>query len=419
MNHLYLECGMGAAGDMLTAALLELHPAPEEMLARINDAGIPGVMVTAEPSVKCGISGTRVRVRVNETEEQGGGHEHAHHAHGHLSDILHMIDHLRVSDIVKENAKAVYGLIAEAESQVHGEPVGNVHFHEVGALDAVADVVGVCMLMEELNPASVSASPVATGGGFVRCAHGLLPVPAPATALLLNGIPSYGGGVDSELCTPTGAALLKHFVQTYGPRPVMTAGKIGYGMGYKDFERANCVRAFFGIEYNIPVLSDEDITNTHVCTEAEPTVFMDTNMQGIDDETITELSCNLDDMTPEALAFAQELLMEAGALDVYVTSIVMKKGRAGFIFTCLCKNADAETLAALIFKHTSTLGLRVDKRRRLTLRRETLSVETPYGPVRVKTATGFGITREKPEYEDVAGIARREGISFAEAAKRN
>ena len=301
MRTLYLECHMGAAGDMLTAALLELTGDRQAFTDKMNALGLPGVRVDAETSVKCGITGTHMKVTVNGEEEgepshtQGHGHDHSHghehhhdhehdHEHGHehdhehhhehhhasMADIEAMIDSLAVSGRVKADAKAVYALIANAESRVHGRPAAEVHFHEVGAMDAVADVVGVCLLMEQLAPEQVIASPVHTGSGHVHCAHGILPVPAPATALLLEGIPNYSAQVQGELCTPTGAALLKHFVSRFGDRPVMTVSAIGYGMGKKDFEQANCVRAFLG--------------------ESEGSR-----------EKITRLECNLDDITGEEI----------------------------------------------------------------------------------------------------------------------
>ncbi len=372
MKTLYIECHMGAAGDMLTAALLELHGDPQGFLRRLNGAGIPGVTVTAEPSVKCGVRGTHIKVTVGGLEE--GDHDHDH-SHSSLCGVTHIIGHLNVSDRVKQDAAAVYRLIAEAESHVHGVPVTDIHFHEVGALDAVADIVGMCMLMEELAPETVLASPVNVGSGHVRCAHGVLPVPAPATAYLLQNIPMYNDQIKGELCTPTGAALLRHFAERFCGMPVMTVEKIGYGMGKKDFERANCVRVFIG------------------------------RTEDAQDE-VAELICNLDDMTPEAVAFAQQLLFEAGALDVYTTPIGMKKGRMGVSLTCMCAGRDSEKFISLIFKHTTTLGMRENICRRHTLRREESSVRTAYGDVRVKTAHGFGVTKSKPEYEDVAKIAR-------------
>lgn len=425
MKTLYLECNMGAAGDMLTAALLELHPDPQGFVERMNRLGLPGVVFAAQPAVKCGITGTQVSVTVGGEEEEshdvplhthvhetaqdeahpGHAHDHDHehthdhehihdheHSHGHehghghhhhagMGDIRHILSHLDIPQPVRQDAEAVYQLIAQAESHAHGRPVEEIHFHEVGTLDAVTDVVAVCWLLHDLAPEQIVASPVHVGCGQVRCAHGILPVPAPATAYILQGVPTYGGSVQGELCTPTGAALLKHFVQRFGPSPVMRVEKTGYGMGKKDFEAANCVRAMLGQ------------------TQEEST-------------TIAQLACNLDDMTPEALGFAQERLWEAGALDVTTAPIGMKKNRPGVQLTCLCRLEDREKLVSVLFAHTTTLGVRESLCTRYTLARSQRTVETEHGPVRVKEARGWGVTREKPEYEDVANIAREQGLTL-------
>ena len=419
MKTLYLECNMGAAGDMLTAALLELHPDPQGFVERMNRLGLPGVVFAAQPAVKCGITGTQVSVTVGGEEEEshdvplhshvhetaqdeahpGHAHDHVHehihdheHSHGHehghghhhhagMGDIRHILSHLDIPQPVRQDAEAVYQLIAQAESHAHGRPVEEIHFHEVGTLDAVTDVVAVCWLLHDLSPEQIVASPVHVGCGQVRCAHGILPVPAPATAYILQGVPTYGGSVQGELCTPTGAALLKHFVQRFGPSPVMRVEKTGYGMGKKDFEAANCVRAMLGQ------------------TQEEST-------------TIAQLACNLDDMTPEALGFAQERLWEAGALDVTTAPIGMKKNRPGVQLTCLCRLEDREKLVSVLFAHTTTLGVRESLCTRYTLARSQRTVETEHGPVRVKEARGWGVTREKPEYEDVANIAREQGLTL-------
>ena len=425
MKTLYLECNMGAAGDMLTAALLELHPDPQGFVERMNRLGLPGVVFAAQPAVKCGITGTQVSVTVGGEEEEshdvplhshvhetaqdeahpGHAHDHVHvhdhehthdhehehthgheHGHGHhhhagMGDIRHILSHLDIPQPVRQDAEAVYQLIAQAESHAHGRPVEEIHFHEVGTLDAVTDVVAVCWLLHDLAPEQIVASPVHVGCGQVRCAHGILPVPAPATAYILQGVPTYGGSVQGELCTPTGAALLKHFVQRFGPSPVMRVEKTGYGMGKKDFEAANCVRAMLGQ------------------TQEEST-------------TIAQLACNLDDMTPEALGFAQERLWEAGALDVTTAPIGMKKNRPGVQLTCLCRLEDREKLVSVLFAHTTTLGVRESLCTRYTLARSQRTVETEHGPVRVKEARGWGVTREKPEYEDVAKIAREQGLTL-------
>ena len=400
MKTLYLECTMGAAGDMLTAALLELTEDRQAFIDKMNALGLPGVTVAAEPAVKCGITGTHMKVTVNGAEEESedvhDGHHHDHHHdhdHGHdhhhdhehhhhhasVADIEALIDGLKVSDKVKADAKAVYALIADAESRVHGRPVSEIHFHEVGTMDAAADVIGVCLLMEQLAPEQVIASPVHTGSGHVHCAHGILPVPAPATALLLEGIPSYGGQVKGELCTPTGAALLRYFASRFGDRPVMATAAVGYGMGKKDFEQANCLRAFLG--------------------ESEG-----------QRERITKLECNLDDMTGEEIGFALEQLFKAGARDAWTQAIGMKKSRPGVLLSVVCLPEDADGLAAVMMKYTSTLGIRRQDLSRYTLRRGIETVGTPYGEVRVKRASGMGVERAKPEYDDLAALAEKHGV---------
>ena len=404
MRTIYLDCSMGAAGDMLMAALLELLPEKDTFLQKMQSLGLPGLEISAEPSVKCGITGTHMRVLIH-GEEEGHPHEHAVEAHAHshadaseaahahvhvhphhhtdLNELTHRISHLNVSEAVRSDILAVYQSIADAESRVHGVPVEQIHFHEVGSLDALADVTGVCLLMELLAPEQVLASPVHVGSGQVRCAHGILPVPAPATALLLEGIPIYGGSIRGELCTPTGAALLRRFVTRFGPLPPMRVEKTGYGMGTKDFEAANCVRAMLG-------QTEESAGH------------------------ILELACNLDDMTPEAVGFAMEQLFAAGALDVYTTPIGMKKNRPGVLLTCMCREDDREAMLRTIFRHTSTLGVRVSVCDRYTLSRRQYAVQTPDGEIRVKESSGWGVLRRKAEFEDLARIARQTGKSIAE-----
>lgn len=262
MKTLYLNCAMGAAGDMLTAALLELMPDKAEAVAELNAIGIPNVVYGYETVTRCGIRGTHMSVKVNGVEESETMHEHHHdhdhdhHDHDHgahhhhhtgMHRIGHIVrDHLNLPEKVKEDVLAVYGMIAEAESHAHGVPVTDIHFHEVGTMDALADVSAVCLLLHKLAPRQIIASPVCVGSGQVRCAHGILPVPTPATAYLLQGIPAYSGTIQTELCTPTGAALLKHFVSRFGDMPVITTQAIGYGMGTKEFDAANCICAFWG-----------------------------------------------------------------------------------------------------------------------------------------------------------------------------
>lgn len=388
MKLMYIECNMGAAGDMLTAALAEVTGDVKSCERDLNSLGIPGVEYAFDPSVKCGITGTHAEVSVNGAVEDEHMHDHHHehhhdhehhHHHSSLHDIEHIITDLKVSEKVKADAIAVYKLIAEAESKAHGRDITEIHFHEVGTMDAVADVVGFCVLMEKIAPDKVIVSPVHVGYGEVKCAHGVLPVPAPATAHILEGVPVYGGEVRGELCTPTGAALLKHFAAEFGKMPVMTIGKTGYGMGKKDFERANCVRIMVG----------------ESAGEA-------------DNDKICELCCNVDDMTGEETGYATELLMREGALDVFTTPVGMKKNRPGILITCLCRPEDKEKFAKLIFENTTTIGIRYCLKDRFVLERREETVTTKYGDVKIKISEGFGVKKVKPGYDDVSGIADKE-----------
>ena len=442
MKILYLDLGMGAAGDMLSAALLELFPEEEreKIVEKLNALGIPNVSFQAEKSVKCGITGTHMTVRVGDAEEDehlhdhshghlhdhdhGHDHEHEHdhhdHDHGHEHDhrdhdhdhehdhshehgehshshssmagITHIVrDHLALPDQVRRDVLEVYDLIAGAESHVHGVPVTEIHFHEVGMMDAVADITAVCLLLEMLGPDKIVASPVNTGSGTVRCAHGIMPVPAPATAYLLDGIPSYDNGIRGELLTPTGAALIRHFADSFGPRPLMSTGRIGYGMGRKDFEAANCVRAILGESISAEQDNNQD--------------------------TVTELAANIDDMTAEEFGYAMGRILEAGALDVWTESALMKKNRPGQILHVLCHEAEKEIVIETIFRHTTTIGIRENIMKRYTLSREISEMETSCGRVRVKKVSGYGTERQKYEYNDLAAIADARGISLAEARK--
>ena len=433
MKILYLDLGMGAAGDMLSAALLELLPDKEAFIDKLNSLGIPGVKYEIETVTKCGINGTHMKVLVNGEEENcadhhhndhehnhhindgyGGGqqiHEHEnHHVHGQepehcyehnhdyddayghthdhhhssMQDIEHIIyDHINMPDSVKNDVIEVYKLIAEAESHAHGKPVSEIHFHEVGTMDAIADITAVCMLMKELSPDRIYASPVHVGSGHVHCAHGILPVPAPATAYILRYVPVYGGKIEGELCTPTGAALLKHFVSDFTDMPIMCIASIGYGMGKKDFPMANCVRAMIG--------SSEDKK-----------------------DDIYELSCNVDDMTGEKVGFAVDRLLAEGALDVYTVPIGMKKSRPGLLIRVICHKEQRESMVRAIFKYTTTIGIREQQMHRYILHRDIETLETEYGSIRKKTVSGYGVKRSKLEYDDVANAALKNGCNITD-----
>ena len=371
------------------AALLELLDNRESFLREFNALGIPGVCAAIEPSEKCGIMGTHFSVRIHGMQEEEHTHEHPHeheHRHGTMSEIRHIVGRLPVDAEVRRDILEVYESIAAAESRVHGERVEEIHFHEVGALDAVADITAVCCGIARLGAEQVVCSPVHVGSGQVRCAHGVLPVPAPAAAELLRGVPIYGGAVRGELCTPTGAALLLRFVTRFGALPAMTPARVGYGMGKKDFEMPNCVRAILG--------------------EADA------------DETVSELRCNVDDMTGEQIGFAMERLLDAGALDVYTVPVGMKKSRPGTLLCVLCRAQDREKILRALFKHTTTLGVRETPLRRYTMTRRVETVQTALGAVRCKVSEGCGVTRRKFEYDDLAKLARENGLSLEEVLAR-
>ena len=409
MKTLYLDLPMGAAGDMLSAALYELLNEEERksFIEEINKAGIPGVTVTAEKSEKCGITGTHFAVKVDGQEEESHdhhehhhdeehhhdhSHEHSHEHEGHhhhtsMAEIESIINSLKIPENVKEDIIEVYKLIAAAESNAHGKPVTDIHFHEVGTMDAIADITSVCLLFKKIGAQNIFASAINVGSGQVHCAHGILPVPAPATAFILKDIPVYSNHIKGELCTPTGAALLKHFVNHFGTMPPIKMSAIGYGMGKKNFEAANCVRAILGD-------SDE-----------KP-------------ETILEYTCNLDDISAERIGFAMEQLFAAGAVEAYTIPVTMKKSRPGNLLCVMCRERDKQKILETIFKHTTTLGVRENVSNRYFLERSLETVKTEFGDIRIKRAEGYGVKREKYEYEDLAAIARKTGLSIDEITRR-
>ena len=402
---LFLECAMGISGDMLMSALYELLPDKAVFRAKMEQLGLPGVTYEYSDSTKCGITGTHISVKISGAEEKSedtqpqfhqqkgaDGHSHSDEPHHHgtkrygYKEIVDIIRKLELPDNIIEDALGVYKIIGEAEAAVHGVPLDKIHLHEIGALDAVADIVGCCLLINMLGVTEITASPVHVGSGSVRCEHGILPVPAPAAAEILKNIPIYGGSIKGELCTPTGAALLKRFTARFGEMEPMIIVKIGCGMGAKDFEAANCLRAF---------LCEDEVTD------------------GGKRDNVFEISCNLDDMTPEAVGAVFGLLFDNGALDVYVTPIIMKKNRPAVMLSCLCAEEKRDSLAQLILKHTSTLGVRIASCRRDILSRSIETVSTEYGDIRVKLAQGYGAIKYKPEYDDVFKASKQHGVPFS------
>ncbi len=310
---------------MILGALSELAGPDFDLKTELEKAGIPGLEVRTERISSRGICGTRARVLIFGEEEAPDHRGHA--AHRSLSDVLEIINGLNVSGFVKENACGIYSDIAAAEAEVHGSSAGEVHFHEVGMLDAIADIVGACMLIEHLKPGRILSSPVRTGYGTVKCSHGTIPVPAPASEILLRGMPSYAGDAEGEFATPTGIAVLKHFADGFGQRPLMVLEKTGCGAGSRDAGFPDILRVFSGTQ------------------EGEPA-------------RTSVITCTVDDMTPEDIGSAVQTLMSDGALDVFVSPVLMKKGRPGHLITCICRPGDTDRVARSVLKNTTTIGLR-------------------------------------------------------------
>lgn len=384
MNILYFECNMGAAGDMLMAALWELVDDKEKVLEEINSIGLPNTQISFEKRTTCAITCTKAHVVYNgEEEKQGENHVHKH-SHRTLSDVEKIINSLNVSERVKNNAKEIYGIVAAAEAKVHGREVSQVHFHELGMMDAVADITVCAFLIDKINPDKIISSPINVGKGTVKCAHGIMPVPAPATAEILRGVSCYSSQTEGELCTPTGAAILKYYSDDFTSMPVIKTEKIGYGAGEKEFGQANCVRAFYG------------------CADSA------------NNNDVWELVCNIDDMTGEEIGFACEKLFQSGALDVFTQPIYMKKSRPGIMITALCQKEKMDELVTCIFRHTTTTGIRRKFCNRYVMDRYIEERKTPLGNIRVKKSNGYSVDKYKYEYEDLKRVADENDITLNE-----
>jgi pyridinium-3,5-bisthiocarboxylic acid mononucleotide nickel chelatase len=367
----YLDAFSGISGDMLVGALADAGADRSAIQAGIVDAVASldtGAALSFERVKRCGIGATKFHVAVERTQ-----------AHRHLAQILQMIEKAALPEGAKQNASAVFQRLAEAEADVHQTPVERVHFHEVGAADSIADIVGACVALDLLAVTSIVSAPLNVGSGTATTAHGVLPVPAPATAALLRGKPIYSDGPAVELTTPTGAALAVTLAREFGPLPPLQIAAAGYGAGGYDFpDRANVLRVILGEETHAPEAT-----------------------------TITVIEANIDDLSPQILAYAMDRLLENGALDVTLQPIEMKKGRPGTLLRVLARPEDREALVRLIFAETSTLGLRTYTAERRVQARHWVDVETPHGKVRVKVA---GEGAYAPEYEDCRRIAQESGV---------
>lgn len=386
MKIAYLDCFSGISGDMTLGALVDAGCSLPEIEAQLRLLPVPGWTISAEKVMRQGFRATHVKVESSDPQR-----------HRSLSEILQLIGRAGLPQPVADRASAIFSRLGKAEALVHGVSVEKVHFHEVGAVDAIVDIVGAAAGFEQLGIEQFFCSPLNVGGGRVQTQHGNLPVPAPATAELLRGAPTYSTGIQRELVTPTGAAIVATVVRQFGPQPEMTVAAIGLGAGSNDLaEQPNVLRLFLG----------------EASGRSDDASF---------DDEIVMLEANLDDMSPQIYGFFAERALAAGALDVFSTPVQMKKNRPGQLITVLCNPADSPKFSEMLFRETTTLGVRQSTAKRRTLQRESVSVETSLGSIRMKIARLRGqILNAAPEYEDCQKIAAERGVPLkqvlAEAA---
>ena len=383
MRIAYFECSSGISGDMTLGALIDAGVDHAAIARGIESLGLPGCKLVVETVRRGGFRATAVRVDAP-----------PEHAHRHLSDILHLVERSRLSGPQKDLATRIFRRLGEAEATVHGQPVEKVHFHEVGAVDSIADILGAAIGIDLLGAERIVAGPVPTGRGRVKIAHGTVPIPAPGTAELLKGVPLVDLPIEAELTTPTGAAILTTVADEFGPLPEITVERIGYGAGSRELaEQPNVLRLFVGT--------------------SQPTAEAD---------RISVLETNLDDIPAELVGYCYDRLLEAGALDVFTTPIQMKKNRPGVLLSVLCQESDRASLQEIIFRETATLGIRRYAVLRDKLRREPHQVETRFGPIRGKLGwLNAQSAVFSPEYDDCARIAAAQRVPLRdvyEAATR-
>lgn len=377
MRTIYFDCFAGASGDMILGALVDAGVNPEQLQQQIGLLGVKGYSIDFEKVDRSGISATYARVRT--------AHEHAHR---HLSDIMQIIYGSSLPDSIKERSARIFSRLAEAEGRVHNEPIEKVHFHEVGALDAIIDVVGAAIGFEWLGAKRFVCSPLHVGSGTVEMDHGRFPVPPPAVAELLKGAPFYSSDIQGELLTPTGAAILSTVCDSFGPIPKMKLEQTGYGAGTRQYEKfPNVLRVLIG--------DDEASVSA--------------------DERLLMIETNMDDMSPQILGHVMDRALTLGALDCYFTPIHMKKNRPGVLLSVLCKTEERDRFMQMLFAETTTLGVRSYEVERRALQRSMVRVETQYGPIDVKVAQLNGhIIKDMPEFEQCRQAALKAGVPLRE-----
>ena len=375
---LYLDCSAGIAGDMFVAALVDAGVAQEALLTEIGKLGLD-CAIRFEEGSSSGCRGLRLRIGTGEEERR---------AHRRLADILALISGKGLPPAVEARADSMFRRICETEGRIHGMPADEVHLHEVGALDSIVDIVAACVCLHLLAPGVVIASPVETGSGFVETRHGRMPIPAPATASLLSGIPSFQSGIAGECCTPTGALILREICDSFGPQPLMMVGSIGYGLGTRETRgHVNAVRAFVG------------------------------QRDAASETSVVSIECNVDDSTPEVLGWAMDRLYETGALEVTFQPLQMKKNRPGVLIRVLARRESLEDISGVLTRETSTIGVRWVEMNRRELPRRIVELDTSLGNILFKEVTR-GETRELvPEMESCAAVARQKGMPLREVMR--
>ncbi len=418
MKILYYDCFSGISGDMNLGALIDIGVSAEYLVKELKKLPVTGYELIIKRAQKMGIEGTRVEVVLGNAlgeeqepaHEQGHTHEHAkehihehakehiheqgeEHIHRNLADIENLIMNSELSGGVKSLSIKMFKLVAEAEGKIHGKPINEVHFHEVGAVDSIVDIVGAAICLHYLKPDVILSSPIEVGRGFVKCAHGLFPVPAPATAEILRGAPIVSSKVPFEATTPTGAAILACNVNNYTTDRDFVVERVGYGLGKKDGEVPNVLRVFLGNKCSEKVQLSYD--------EEQSDALM--------------LECNIDDMNPEMYPYIIERLFLSGAADAYLTPIIMKKGRPACKISVLCTEEKQKQIKNILFEETTTLGIRAYRVHKDMLKREFVKVEIPQGEVTVKLAKrGEEIIKHKAEYDHCVNIAKKSGMTLRE-----
>lgn len=372
MRIAYFDCFSGISGDMILGALVDAGLDLRELESELGKLHLPDYQLVAEKVTRKGISGTKVSIKVHED-----------HGKRHLKDILESIDQSPLEDIIKSTSRRIFEELATTEAKIHDKQRDEVHFHEIGGLDSIVDVVGSLIGLNRLGIESVGASRIHVGTGFVECAHGTLPVPVPATLELLKGIPVYSRGIEVELVTPSGAAILKNVSKSFGVMPEMTVDTIGYGAGSREFEIPNLLRVCIG----------------------------KADGGGYERDEVILIETNIDDMNPELFGYVSEKLLERGVLDTYITPVHMKKNRPGTMLSVLIQPDKLDEVLSMLFAETTSLGVRIQSMERQKLARETISVKTRFGKIRVKVGRAGGEAKTiAPEYEDCKRIATEQGV---------